>query len=281
MTVANSGRPVLTWNLLDRKPSEIAIDAAVPTGIGRDWAWGGADGAGVRVCIVDSGIEQGHPLIGETAGAWAVEKRDGVAEVVEAEPEDVCGHGTACASIVRRVAPRCEISSVRILGPHGAGAADALITGLAWAVEQGFDVINLSLSTPRTAFKADLRDLADAAYFRGSVIVASAHNARVESFPWCFSSVISVGSHGEDEDDLVLYNPAPPVEFFAKGRAVTVAGLGGAVSRNTGNSFATPHVTGLCALMLSKHPGLTAFELKTILYLTSANVKGRTRGQRP
>jgi subtilisin family serine protease len=73
---------------------------------------------------------------------------------------------------------------------------------------------------------------------------------------------------------LVLYNPAPPVEFFAKGQAVPVAGLGGIITKNTGNSFATPHITGLCALILSKHPGLTVFEIKTILYLTSANVRG-------
>jgi subtilisin family serine protease len=270
----NDRPAVLTWNLLGRKPEEIAISGGEPTWITPEWAWGGATGAGVRVCIVDSGIEPGHPLVGAVASSHAVVDHDGEVTVAKVEPGDEFGHGTACASIIRRVAPESELHSVRVLGKGGAGAGDALIAGLSWAVDQGFDVINLSLSTPRTKFRDVLRDLADEAYFKGSVIVASAHNARVESFPWRFSSVISVGSHAEDNMSMVLYNPEPPVEFFARGQAVPVAGLGGGTTTNTGNSFATPYISGLCALILGKHPRMTVFEVKTILYLTAANVRG-------
>ena len=49
---------------------------------------------------------------------------------------------------------------------------------------------------------------------------------------------------------------------------------GGGTLRVTGNSFATPHVTGMAALVLAKHPGLTPFELKTVLYLIATNVGG-------
>jgi subtilisin family serine protease len=70
------------------------------------------------------------------------------------------------------------------------------------------------------------------------------------------------------------YNPDPPVEFFARGVDVEVAWMGGARIRCTGNSFATPHMTGLCALVLGKHPELTPFQLKSVLYLTSSNVGG-------
>jgi subtilisin len=269
-----TGHPALTWNLLGREPSEIALAMGEgSTWLTPDWAWGGSSGAGVQVCVVDSGIEPDHPLIGETSSSHAVMTTDGETTVVAVEPEDLCGHGTACASIIRRIAPECGLHSVRILGANGTGTADALVAGLRWAVRQRFDVINLSLSTPRTQFKPALRDLADEAFFAGSAIVASAHNAKIESFPWRFSSVISVGSHGEEEPSSVFYNPAPPVEFFAKGQAVIAAGLGGATTKTTGNSFATPHVTGLCALIRSKHPQVTVFELKTILYLTSANVR--------
>ena len=66
----------------------------------------------------------------------------------------------------------------------------------------------------------------------------------VESYPWRFSSVISVGSH-EDPDPHAFYcNPDPPVEFFARGVDVEVAWTGGAPIRCTGNSFATPHMSG-------------------------------------
>ncbi|EST34390.1 S8 family peptidase [Streptomyces roseochromogenus] len=264
----------LTWNLLDRHPADIAIDAAGAGLVTPEWAYGGVDGTGVRVCVVDSGIEAGHPLVGELAGSHGVVSRDGGLVVEEVAPADTCGHGTACAGIVRQVAPGCELHSVRILGENGGGTGDALLTGVRWAIGQRFDLINLSLSTTRPQFGRALRELADDAYFSRSVIVASAHNARIESFPWRFSSVISVGSHAEDDSGLVLYNPSPPVEFFARGQAVRVAALNGGTTRNTGNSFAAPHVTGLSALILGKHPELTTFELKTILYLTAANVRG-------
>ena len=72
------------------------------------------------------------------------------------------------------------------------------------------------------------------------MLVASAHNMPVESFPWRFSSVISVGSH-EETDPLLFYaNPDPPVEFFARGVDVEVAWIGGGTIRASGNSFATP-----------------------------------------
>jgi subtilisin family serine protease len=96
----------------------------------------------------------------------------------------------------------------------------------------------------------------------------------VESYPWRFSSVISVGSHEEDDPLTFFYNPSPPVEFFARGVNVDVAWIGGAKIRSSGNSFATPHMTGICALILAKHPELTPFQLKSVLYLTASNVGG-------
>jgi subtilisin len=192
--------------------------------------------------------------------------------VVESDAGDSCGHGTACAGIVRRTAPDCDIYSVRVLGRNAAGTGDMLLTGLRWAVQQGFDVINLSLSTTRARFTEELRALADDAFFRRTVIVASAHNTPVESFPWRFASVISVGSHREDDSELYLYNPTPPVEFFAPGQNVVVAGLGGGTVRSTGNSFATPYIAGLCARILAKHPRMTTFQLKNALYLSAGNV---------
>ena len=82
-----------------------------------------------------------------------------------------------------------------------------LLHGLRWAIEQGFEIINLSLSTTKSRFAAELHELADRAYFRGSVLVASAHNMPVESFPWRFAAVVSVGSHA-GRDPLEYYvNP--------------------------------------------------------------------------
>jgi subtilisin family serine protease len=252
------------------------IDAQWPERVTREWAWAGATGAGLRVCIVDSGIERDHPLVGEVQEAVAVSVgEDGEAVVVEDTEGDLCGHGTACAGIVRSFAPDCELTSARVLGAGFTGSGDVLLAGLRWAIEQGFDLVNMSLSTTKRRFATELHELADAAYFRRMTIVASAHNMPVESYPWRFSSVVSVASH-DDDDPFVFYaNPTPPVEFFARGVDVPVAWLAGESIRATGNSFATPHLTGICALIRSKHPELTPVQLKNVLYLTASNVGGQ------
>jgi subtilisin len=147
-----------------------------------------------------------------------------------------------------------------------------LLAGLRWAIGQGYDVINMSLSTTKKQFAGVLHELADTAYFQRTVLVASAHNMPVESFPWKFSSVLSVGSHDRPDSHAFFYNPSPPVEFFARGVDVDVAWVGGGTLRCTGNSFATPHMAGICALIRGKHPELTPFQLKSVLYLTANNV---------
>jgi subtilisin len=267
--------PLPAWSLPAGGAAAIAIPGQWPDRVDRDWAWGGATGKGVRVCILDSGVERDHPLVGRVDRAVAVSLGENDEPVVEEDPEgDLCGHGTACAGIVRSLAPECEIVSVRVLGAGYSGSGPVLLAGLRWSIEQSFDVVNMSLSTTKSQFAGVLHELADTAYFRRSVLVASAHNMPIESYPWRFSSVISVGSHDEPDPLAFYYNPEPPVEFFARGVNIEVAWLKSGRIRCTGNSFATPHLSGICALILSKHPELTPFQLKSVLYLTASNVEG-------
>jgi subtilisin len=264
------------WSLPLDAVERIRVEAQWPAGsIDREWAFAGSTGKGVRVAILDSGIEISHPLVGEVQASYAVSvDADGNAEITEDDQGDRCGHGTACAGIVRTLAPDCELVSVRVLGEGYTGSGRVMLAGLRWAIEQAFDIVNMSLSTTKKELATLLHELADDAYFRRTVLVASAHNMPVESYPWRFSSVISVGSH-EESDPLVYYfNPDPPVEFFARGLELDVAWLEGTTLRCTGNSFATPHISGICALILGKHPGLTPFQLKSILSLTANNVAG-------
>jgi subtilisin family serine protease len=261
------------WSLPAGAEAAIRLQNPLPQRIDREWAFGGATGRGVRVAVLDSGIEFGHPAVGALAGAVAISVDENGDAIAEADSEgDLCGHGTACAGIIRALAPDAEIYSVRVLGANYFGSGKVLLAGLRWAVQQGYDVINMSLSTTKKQLGDILREIADSAYFRKSVLVAAAHNMPVESFPWRFSSVISVGSH-EQDDPLVYYaNPDPPVEFFGRGVDVEVAWMGGSTIRATGNSFAAPCISAIAALILSKHPGLTPFQLKTVLHLTSNNV---------
>ena len=267
--------PIPAWSLPAEEVERIRLASEWPERVDREWALEGSSGKGVRVCVLDSGIESGHPLVGEIQGAVAVSTGEEEDAVVEEDKEgDLCGHGTACAGIIRSLAPECELVSVRVLGAGYTGSGPVLMGGLRWAVEQGFDLVNMSLSTTKSQFAGILHELADSAYFRRMALVASAHNMPVESYPWRFSSVISVGSHDLDDPLAWYYNPEPPVEFFARGVGIDVAWLDGEQIRVTGNSFATPHMTGICALVLGKHPELTPFQLKSVLYLTATNVGG-------
>jgi subtilisin len=276
--VAQDPADLPAWSLPAGAGERISIGVDWPERVTRDWAFGDATGKGVRVCILDSGIEPDHPRVGEIEGAVAFARGEGgeddEVEVVEDTEGDLCGHGTACAGIVRQLAPECSLFSARVLGAGFKGSGPILLAGLRWAVDQGFDVINMSLSTTKRQFAELLHELADKAYFRRTVLVASAHNMPVESYPWRFSSVISVGSHEEPDPMTFFYNPSPPVEFFARGVGVEIAWLGGGTILSTGNSFATPHMSAICALVLSKHPELTPFQLKNVLYLTANNVGG-------
>jgi subtilisin family serine protease len=253
----------------------------LPVGITREWAWGGSTGAGVDVAVVDSGIEDGHPLVGRVDSAVALSydasQPDGV-RVVEGPHDDLFGHGTACAGIIRRLAPDCRLHSVRVLGDRLTGRGPVFAAGVRWALEQGFAVVNLSLSTGKDDYHGLFHDLADEAYFRGVALVCAVNNAPVPSYPSQFSSVFSVAAHARTDPEGYDYNPAPPVELGAPGIDVEVAWRGGATLSATGNSFAAPHIAGLLARILSKHPGLTPFQLKTVLHACADNAVGRTGG---
>src|SRR5215218_10190203 len=169
-------RQLPAWSLPAGAAESLEVPTVWPSRVTREWAWGGSTGKGVRVCILDSGIELGHPLVGEIEGAVAVQVEDDEVNVVEDDAGDLCGHGTACAGIVRSIAPDCELHSVRVLGGGWTGSGPALLEGLRYAVEQGFDVINMSLSTTKSHLAALLHELADSAYFKRTIIVSSAHN---------------------------------------------------------------------------------------------------------
>ena len=241
-------------------------------GVTREWAWGGATGAGVRVGIIDSGLENDHPsLNGRVVENVTVEMGDDGPIVVPDGHADMFGHGTACGGIILSLAPEVELVSIRVLGADLRGKGTAFAAGLEWAIEQGLDVCNLSLSSKSEALYPVFHDLADRAYFQSTALVSAANNVPAPSYPSLFSSVFSVAAHGEPDPWRVYYNPAPPVEFGAWGVDVPIAWKDGGSTVATGNSFAAPHIAGLVALILSKHPGLSPFELKAILASVSDN----------
>ena len=253
------------------------LDALEPIeDITPDWAWGGTSGKGVKVAIVDSGVDADHPVIdGRVAGYMAINVSPEGELVYDDSPhEDMSGHGTACAGLVLGIAPECELYSVRVMGRKG-GKGSALVAGLHWVIENGMQTANLSLGTTMRDFFGTLHEVTDEAYFRHVVLVTAANNFPTPSFPCEFASVVSVASHETNDPYLFYYNPAPPTEFGAFGIDVPAAWKGGGVSKVTGNSFAAPHITGVVARILEKHPSLTVFQVKAVLRALAANVVHR------
>jgi subtilisin family serine protease len=117
-----------------------------------------------------------------------------------------------------------------------------------------------------------LHELADRAYFRSIILVAAANNLPLPTYPALYASVISVAACEGGDAKVFYYNPNPPVEFGAPGIDVRVAWLNGGYITATGNSFAAPHLSGIVARILAKHPELTTFDMKVILRALAANV---------
>jgi subtilisin len=260
------------WSEVFAAGSRTSLLREAPLGhLDREAVFGDADGRGVTVAIVDSGVDGRHPALRDrTIRHLSVEVDGDEAQVVE-DPTgvDLVGHGTACAGIIAGIAPAAQLVSIRILGPDNRGKGLALAAAIDWAVDAGVSVVNLSLSSRREAMFAAFHDLADRSYFANTLLVCAANNVAGPSYPSLFAAVLSVAAHDVPDPDVWYYNPAPPVEFGAYGLDVDVAWRDGGRIRATGNSFAAPHLAGQAARLRSRHPAATPFEIKALLAATA------------
>ena len=269
--MSSSAVPAWAEAFLDvpRAPTLDGID------ITPEWAYGDRRGRGVRVAVIDSGIEAGHPQVGGVAGAVVVEPDpDGEppdVRCIEGPHEDLYGHGTACAGIIRRVAPDAELWSVRVLGERLTGKAWVFAAGLEWCLEHGVRVLNLSLSTSNDDYFETFHDLVDRCAYEGVVLVSAMANERKATYPSEFAGVLSVAATDGADVEQIFRNPKPPAEWGAPGIDVEVAWLGGGTMTVTGNSFAAPVIAGHVARILATHPELTVWQVRTVLAALAAN----------
>jgi len=252
------------------------LEAALPSGwVTPAWAWEGATGRGVRVAILDSGVDAAHPAVRGVSGYCVPVENEGQWTFDLSPHDDTSGHGTACAGIIRSIAPDCEIYSVKVLGVGIWGKAATFLAGLRWALDNGMHVCNLSLGTAKRDYLPALHELADEAAFKGVPLVCAAKNMPGLNYPSLFASVLSVASHAVPDPNLFFCNPHPPMEFSAFGIDVPVAWTKGATITATGNSFAAPHLSAHIVRLLSKHPELTTFQVKTVLSLLAGNASAQ------
>lgn len=230
--------------------------------------WKGRTGRGVRVAVVDSGIDTEHPALkGKVKESVEAVAGEGGIKVHPSTSGDEAGHGTACAGIITSIAPDVELYSIKVLGPNASGSGDLFLVGLDYAIKQKFQVINLSLGTTKRDYFGALHDLLDRAYHTGCIVVAAANNLPHPSYPSIFSSsVVSVlkGPSGDPFTFNYLYGQV--IELVAPGVEVRTTWPGGGYRQLTGNSFACPYIVGIIALIMEAYPNLTPFQVKTVLY---------------
>lgn len=192
-------------------------------------AWNsGADGSGIKVCILDTGIDYNHPEFVRNGQSVIKASRNFVADG-HPDARDGAGHGTHVAgtiaaqlngSGVAGVAPGVDLYIGRVLGDDGSGTTSGVINGLNWCVSQGAKVVNLSLGASRGS-KTEQRAF-DSAYSNGVLSVAANGNDGTNriSYPAAYSSVVAVAAV---DSNLVR------ASFSNYGSATELAGPGVAV----------------------------------------------------
>jgi len=223
------------------------------------------------VAVIDSGIDATHPeLAGRVVRAVRVEEARGRCKVIEeatGRNTDVYGHGTAVASIIGALAPNARLVDIRVLDDLNLCTGRALVAGLRHAVETRARVINMSLAAA-AKFAPALRALCERAYRQNQLVVAARRNMPLvgdEGFPAEAATCIGVDLGRFRSQFHWLFRPNHIIEFVAHGEGVVVAAAGGGKTTMTGTSFATPAVSGLCALLVGAHPDLRPFDVKSLL----------------
>lgn len=258
-------------------------------------AWKRSTGRGVKVAIVDTGIDPGHPdLRGNLIAGYNSLTRN-------ANTRDDNGHGTHCAGVtaaqagnnegITGIAPHAKLMPIKVLAADGAGSDASVAEGIAWAVENGADVVSLSLGGPGES--RVMRDAVAYAIAKGVTVVAAMGNdgTNERSFPAGYPGVIAVGA--SDARDAIA-------DFSQWGNWISVAAPGVKIMSTLptykvdandygypmrygamdGTSMATPAVAGLAALLLSVHKTASPAQVKARIEQTADRV-GSNRNFNP
>ncbi|UTY59385.1 S8 family serine peptidase [Massilia sp. erpn] len=246
--------------------------------IGAPAAWDMAQGAGVTIAILDSGVYGAHPdLAPRIVAGWNVDGNN-------ADTSDVCGHGTAVAGVaaaamdngagVAGVAGNAKIMPVRIAFKDASGSCYAyystMASGVTYAADHGARVVNLSYdSVPASAA---VQSAANYLKSKGGLLfVAAGNNNRDEGYaPTTSMIAVSATDSADARSSFSSYGSF--VSLSAPGSYIYTTNMSGGYSAWNGTSFASPVVAGVAALMMSANPGLDGGKIESLLYATAVDL---------
>ncbi|HWN82240.1 MAG TPA: ATP-binding cassette domain-containing protein, partial [Candidatus Udaeobacter sp.] len=227
-------------------------------------------GRGVRVALVDSGVNAPHPHVPRLANGVTVVVEDGTARVTPGQT-DQNGHGTACAALISYLAPEAELHAIKIFGRELKAPPEALVAAIRWAIAAEIQVLNLSLGIVGGDHLGPLAEACSAADAAGLTLIAAAPRSGPASYPAHFPAVIAVGEDRALGDDDLTYVGEAGCDFLTSGYARPQTGV--PIERNfRGPSFAAARMASLVARLLEAEPGLSGQEVRSRLQALARGV---------
>lgn len=281
--VINTTEETNTEELGEELDTEVEVDSIVKMSgetvdwgvsrIGADKIWTKATGSGVKVAVVDTGIDTSHPdLLSNITTGYDFVNND-------SSPIDDNGHGTHVSGIIGGidnetgivgVANMIKIMPVKVLNSDGYGYLSDVAKGIYYAVDNGAKVINLSLGT--TSDSLTLKDAINYATSKGVLVVAAAGNTASQSceYPAAYDSAICVVAT-DNSNKLASFSNTGG-ELAAPGVYNYSTYIGSTYTYMSGTSMATPHVAGAAAIIYSFCNTCTATDVRTILKNTAVDL---------
>ena len=241
------------------KKEEPQPEQTIPWGVIRidaNEVWGSNTGQGIKVAIIDSGIDEDHlDLAGNIKG--------GINTINPNKKwDDDYGHGTHVAGTVAAlnneigvvgVAPDAHLYAVKVLNRRGIGFLSDVIKGLQWSIDNGMQVANMSLGT--SDHNKSYHDAIIAAYNAGITIVAAAGNDGETDgkiyYPAKYLETIAVSATNSNNELAYFSSYGPEINLAAPGQGINSTWKGGYYHIGSGTSMAVPHVVGVAALILA------------------------------
>ncbi len=222
-------------------------------------------GAGIKVAVIDSGVDLAHPgLKGGFVAAtqmWDYVDNDAVPTEKGVLGTGAYGHGTNVASIILQIAPKAKIMPIRVLGPNGSGDVLSVASAISFAVSKGAKVINLSLGS--SVASAAVTNAINAATSKGVYVISSSGNEGVQkiTYPATHASAdtttagkfsVSVGSVNSLDEKSNFSTYGLTLEMVAPGEVVYGPVPGNRLGAWSGTSMAAPMISGAIALALAQ-----------------------------
>jgi len=270
-----------------KPPKEPEPPQVLPWGVDRidaEFAWSAATGKGVKVAVLDTGIDVDHPDLAVAGGVRIITGKPSKYD----DDDTLYGHGTHCAGIIGAldneigvvgVAPDALLYAVKVLNSQGSGRWSDVIAGLDWCVNNStygrMDVASMSLGGGDVQA---VEDACIAAHNAGIVLVAAAGNSDPWDpeppvlFPATYDCVIAVAGTNDVDGQPENWSRGPEVDLAAPGVDILSTLPGGTYGYLSGTSMACPHVAGVAALVLEHHPDFRPDDVLGVLIDTADQI---------